>query len=99
MDISRPVHFRLQRFPGKGGNPCVFILCGYGCELLSVFKIYCGIFPAKLCGDLGWIYGYFAVSGGYLMVCEREKHGFADSFGGDYWGLVQYDVCVWVDIF
>ena len=51
----------------------ICILCWYGCKLLFVFKLYCRIFPKKLCDDLVWIYSCFSIIGFCLLVCERKK--------------------------
>jgi len=54
------------------GRFAIWILIAL-CISIYVFKLYCRIFPKKLCDDLVWIYSCFSIIGFCLLVCERKK--------------------------
>ena len=73
------------------------LLCG--CKLLFVFKLYCRIFPKKLCDDLVWIYSCFSIIGFCLLVCKGEKQTGIYTISADFGSIVQYVLCIWMLVF
>ena len=65
----------------------------------SVFKLYCRIFPKKLCDDLVWIYSCFSIIGFCLLVCKGEKQTGIYTISADFGSIVQYVLCIWMLVF
>ena len=53
-----------------------------------VFKLYCRIFPKKLCDDLVWIYSCFSIIGFCLLVCKGEKQTGIYTISADFGSIV-----------
>ena len=67
--------------------------------VLFVFKLYCRIFPKKLCDDLVWIYSCFSIIGFCLLVCKGEKQTGIYTISTDFGSIVQYVLCIWMLVF
>ena len=62
-------------------------------------KLYCRIFPKKLCDDLVWIYSCFSIIGFCLLVCKGEKQTDIYTISADFGSIVQYVLCIWMLVF